>query len=412
MGTTSRPWLSSYAPGVPATVEVPDESLVDLLEGSVERFGSRVALDFLGAATTYAVLGDRVDRVAEALRRLGVQTGDRVALVLPNCPQNVVAFYAALRLGADRRRAQPALHRRELQHQLERPRRPGRDRVGQGRSGGAAGGGKHGGGARGRGGPHRSAPARQAPDAPAAGPPRPAPPSAAMTAPAPGVPQWDHLVAQAARSTRNTPGPAQETSPSCSTPAGQRAARRARSSPTATSWPMRCRAAPGSPGWPTGEETFYAVLPLFHAYGLTLCLTFSVGIGGHPGALPALRRRPGARGDRPAAGHRSCRPSRRSTSGSPPRPESAGSTCPRCPLRASPAPWRCPPSPSSCWEDATGGLLVEGYGMTETSPVALGNPVSQAPAHRAQSGCPSPPPRHASSTRRTPTQELAPRRAR
>ena len=61
MGTTSRPWLSSYAPGVPARVEVPDQSLVDLLEGSVERFGPRAALDFFGATTSYAVLGDRVD---------------------------------------------------------------------------------------------------------------------------------------------------------------------------------------------------------------------------------------------------------------------------------------------------------------------------------------------------------------
>src|SRR3546814_8593914 len=56
--------------------------------------------EFFGAETTYAELGDQIARVAEGLRRLGVQAGDRVAIVLPNCPQHVVAFYAVLRLGA------------------------------------------------------------------------------------------------------------------------------------------------------------------------------------------------------------------------------------------------------------------------------------------------------------------------
>src|SRR5690606_16041339 len=71
-----------------------------LLESSVARFGPLVALDFFGATTTYAELGEQVSRAAEGLRQLGVGVGDRVALVLPNCPQHVVAFYAALRLGA------------------------------------------------------------------------------------------------------------------------------------------------------------------------------------------------------------------------------------------------------------------------------------------------------------------------
>ena len=81
-------------------MDVPDESLFDMLERSAARFGPRVALDFYGSTTTYAALLGEVARAAEALRRLGVEKGDRVALVLPNCPQHVVAFYAALRLGA------------------------------------------------------------------------------------------------------------------------------------------------------------------------------------------------------------------------------------------------------------------------------------------------------------------------
>ena len=75
-----RPWAASYAPGVPLDIEVPDESLVDLLDSAVERFGALVALDFFGATTTYTELGDQVAKAAEGLRRLGVQPGDRVAL--------------------------------------------------------------------------------------------------------------------------------------------------------------------------------------------------------------------------------------------------------------------------------------------------------------------------------------------
>ena len=97
--TSSRPWLSSYAPGVPADIDLPDESLTDMLDDAAARFADLVALDFYGATTTYRQLGDQVSRAAHALRGLGVGSGDRVALVMPNCPQHVVAFYAVLRLG-------------------------------------------------------------------------------------------------------------------------------------------------------------------------------------------------------------------------------------------------------------------------------------------------------------------------
>ena len=95
-----RPWVAQYAPSVPASITPTDDTLCDLLDDAVARFGDRAALDFYGRTTTYAVLGEQVARAAEALRALGVKPGDRVALVLPNCPQHVVAFYAVLRLGA------------------------------------------------------------------------------------------------------------------------------------------------------------------------------------------------------------------------------------------------------------------------------------------------------------------------
>lgn len=98
--TTSPPWVQNYQPGVPAEIELPTESLVDLLTRSVAEAGPFTAITFFGRTTSYAELGAQVQQVAEGLRILGVEAGDRVAIILPNCPQHVVAFYAILRLGA------------------------------------------------------------------------------------------------------------------------------------------------------------------------------------------------------------------------------------------------------------------------------------------------------------------------
>lgn len=117
--TTPRPWLTSYAEGVPPEIELPTGSLFDLLESSVSEYGDNIALEFFGATTTYAELGEQVLRAAEGLRLLGVQKGDTVALVLPNCPQHVVAFYAVLRLGAIVVEHNPLYTPRELRHQFE-----------------------------------------------------------------------------------------------------------------------------------------------------------------------------------------------------------------------------------------------------------------------------------------------------
>jgi long-chain acyl-CoA synthetase len=77
-----------------------------------------VAIVFLGTTMTYAQLRTDVDRFAGALDALGVRKGDRVALVLPNCPQNVIAFYAILRLGAVVVQHNPLYTAHEMAHQL------------------------------------------------------------------------------------------------------------------------------------------------------------------------------------------------------------------------------------------------------------------------------------------------------
>ena len=116
---TPRPWLASYAEGVPDEIDVPTGSLYDLVESAIAEFPNSVALEFFGAETTYAEMGQQIARAAEGLRLLGVQKGDTVALVLPNCPQHIVAFYAVLRLGGIVVEHNPLYTPRELRHQFE-----------------------------------------------------------------------------------------------------------------------------------------------------------------------------------------------------------------------------------------------------------------------------------------------------
>ncbi|MEV4492945.1 long-chain-fatty-acid--CoA ligase [Micromonospora coxensis] len=372
MDLTERPWLRSYAPDVPATIAPSDDSLVDLLRSAARRFGPRVALDFFGATTTYAELDAQVGRAAEALRRLGVQAGDRVALVLPNCPQHVVAFYAALRLGAVVVEHNPLYTAQELAHQLTdhgahvavvwdkvaplvRGAGAVRTVVAVDLS---------------RALPRLKRWALRLPLAKA----RAA--RSAMTAPAPGTLSWDALLADAAPLAADHPAPGpddtallQYTGGTTGTPKGA----------ILTHRNLRANAAQGRawvPGLRDGEETVYAVLPLFHAYGLTLCLTFSVDIGATLVLLPrfdvdqvldAVRRRPPT--FLPAV------PPIYEKLATAARERGVDLTSVRYAISGAMA---LPPSTVELWESVTGGLLVEGYGMTETSPVALGNPVSPA----------------------------------
>jgi long-chain acyl-CoA synthetase len=117
--TPPRPWIASYAEGVPEQIELPTGSLYDLVAASIAEFPDSVALEFFGKTVTYAEMGEQIDRAAEGLRLLGVQKGDPVALVLPNCPQHIVAFYAVLRLGAIVVEHNPLYTPRELRHQFE-----------------------------------------------------------------------------------------------------------------------------------------------------------------------------------------------------------------------------------------------------------------------------------------------------
>ncbi|MEY9776920.1 long-chain-fatty-acid--CoA ligase [Arthrobacter sp. MW3 TE3886] len=388
MSTTSagarrpdRPWTRHYSPGVPASLKLPEGSLVDLMDSSVRRYGKKTALEFFGARTSYRDLGTAINRAAAGLKKLGVQAGDRVALVLPNCPQHIVAFHAALRLGAVVVEHNPLYTDRELRHQFEDhgatvaivwdkavdkvrhlpadvglrsivsveliPAMPLLQRIALRL-------------------PVPAARAARAALAAAKHPPRPAAQPAPRT-----VLAWKDLLGAGSLKKRH-PRPAaadlaviQYTSGTTGRPKGA----------MLTHANLQANAAQGRawvPGLKDGRETVYAVLPMFHAYGLTLCMTFALSIGAKlvlfpkfdvdlvlkahkkspatflPAVPPIYDRIAAAAAERGIA----LDSIRFSISGA----------------------MNLPTATVDTWEKATGGYLIEGYGLTETSPIALGNP--------------------------------------
>lgn len=371
----SRPWLDSYADGVPAEIETPAQTLPEMMAASVTAFARRPALEFFGSVTTYRELGAQILRAAEGLRRLGVGRGDRVALVLPNCPQHVVAFYAALRLGAIVVEHNPLYTARELRHQFEDhgakvaivwdktvdtiAEFPSDLRV-------------------------EHIVSVDLTEAMPAGQRLllrlPVPKARAARAKLTATPRtrhalaWRRLIDHRPLS-RRVPGPTlddtallQYTSGTTGDPKGA----------ILTHANLRANAMQGRawvPGLVDGEETFYGVLPLFHAYGMTLCLTFAMSIGAKLVLFPTfdLGLVTKAAKTSPPTFLPAVPPIYDQLA----RAASRGTIDLSTVRFAISGAMSLPVATVQRWEEATGGLLVEGYGMTESSPVALGNPMGR-----------------------------------
>jgi len=112
-----RIWHKSYDPGVPASREYPETCLPLVLEQNAKSVPDNLAIDFFGFKLTYRRLWDDVLRLANGLKRLGVGPGTKVAVMLPNSPQCVIAYYATLWLGAVVVMTNPLYVERELAHQ-------------------------------------------------------------------------------------------------------------------------------------------------------------------------------------------------------------------------------------------------------------------------------------------------------
>lgn len=370
-----RPWLRWYAEGVPQRVHVPDVPLIRLLDDAARDFPRTTALAFLGRTMTYAALADAVDRFAGALHGLGVRKGDRVALILPNCPQNVIAFFAVLRLGAVVVQHNPLYTPAELHHQLADSGATvaivydgAYRRLDEARAGTAV---KH----------------------------------VVVTSLADYLPSGKRLAlrlpfgrirekreqlvtelppgadvldfAQLVRSpaglapiARIDPGTdlalLQYTGGTTGLPKGAMLTHR---NLVANAYQARA----WDPALERGRETVLAALPIFHVYGLTMCLTMTTLIAGTLVLLPTFelgllfsaidRWRPTVFPGVPPmydqivrsrrTGRHDLRSIRTCVSGA----------------------MRLPPETAQRFAEVTGGRVVEGYGLTESAPVALANPL-------------------------------------
>ncbi|MBT1003341.1 AMP-binding protein [Paenarthrobacter sp. DKR-5] len=366
----TQPWVRNYQPGVPAEIELPTQSLVAMFERSVAEAGTHPAMEFFGRRTTYAELGEQVERAAEGLRRLGVRAGDRVALILPNCPQHVVAFYAVLRLGAVVVEHNPLYTSRELRHQFED--HQARVVVAWDKATAAL----------------REFPADIEIDHVVSVNLLDAFPAAkrlalrlpvkklratraSLTAPAPGTTTWKELLSHG-RIDSSHPRPSvkdlaaiQYTSGTTGRPKGA----------MLTHFNLYSNALQGE-AWMQGaeyrKEVFYAILPMFHAFGMTLYLTYGVLKQGLLVLFPkfdvdlvldAMKKSP-------ATVYCAVPPIYERTAMAAKEKGISLRSCRFCISGA----MNLPDHVVELWESVSGGLLVEGYGMTESSPVALGNP--------------------------------------
>ncbi|MDO8107405.1 AMP-binding protein [Isoptericola sp. b441] len=344
-----------------------------MLDEAVRDFPARIATDFLGAVTTYDALARRVARAAGALAAMGVRRGDRVALVLPNSATHVVLFHAALRLGAIVVEHNPTYSATELAHQLADSGatlalvwEKAVARVVQVRDQTAL---------------RHVIAVNLAADLPAVKraalhlPVRQARQTRASMrdrVPA-GVPRWDRIVRHATALPSEHPHPElddtallQYTGGTTGTPKGA----------VLTHRNLAANAAQGQAwtGHERGSQTILGALPFFHAFGMTLCLSYAARTAATLVVVPrfdtelvldAQRRRPLT-----------------FVPGVPPMFErlAAAAADARVDLGSIrygiSGAMSLPAQTAQTWERATGGLLIEGYGMTETSPVALGSPLS------------------------------------
>jgi long-chain acyl-CoA synthetase len=118
-GGLARPWLDHYPPGVPAHIDpAAFSSMTALLEASWKTHARRDAAAFMGRRFSFAQIDERTRALAAWLQAKGIRRGDRVAVMMPNVPQYFVAIGAILRAGAAVVNVNPLYTARELQHQL------------------------------------------------------------------------------------------------------------------------------------------------------------------------------------------------------------------------------------------------------------------------------------------------------
>ena len=370
-----------YQPGIPAAIEVPDAPLSELLETAARFYPDRVAIDFLGAAMTYRELLEASERAAQVLRTSGVHKGDRVALIMPNCPQHAIALYGALRIGAIVAEHNPLAPAEEIRSQLDAHGaqvvivwEKGIDLVSEPLTGGQHGGDP----LKGRtvfsvdlsaAMPRRLRAALRLPVERAR---RERAAFRAENLPA-DVRSWDREVAGAHRIPSRFPYPGGSDVAVLLHTGGTTGTPKAAMLTHTNLRANANQAIAWVPMLHEGGENFLCLLPFFHAFGLTFNLFCAVQKAATQVMLPKFSV------DQVLAAHER-RPFtffvgvpvmfERILNGAQRKGTSLRSlrygVCGAAPM---------PPEVGARWEKATGGYFVEGYGMTETSPIVAGTPM-------------------------------------
>lgn len=114
----NKPWLSSYDPQVPHSLTYVPSAIPGILERTARTYPDKTAVIFFGFSMTYGQLWAAVQQFAGALQAIGVTRGERVMLLLPNCPQFIISYFATLRLGAVVVPTNPLYNEKELAFQI------------------------------------------------------------------------------------------------------------------------------------------------------------------------------------------------------------------------------------------------------------------------------------------------------
>ena len=116
---TAHPWEKSYPENVDWNAPLPTVALHRLLDDAVARFGDRPAIDFMDRITTYRELGDQTNKAANGFQKLGVGKGKKVGILLPNCPAFVAVYYGVLKAGGTVVNVNPLYAIEEIKSQIE-----------------------------------------------------------------------------------------------------------------------------------------------------------------------------------------------------------------------------------------------------------------------------------------------------